>query len=158
MANKLIQKEKFDIADIILLLLNSFIFYGLGYVILSDHETGQHFLGVFTLCNALIHFVASVMIYRKDLADKNLFYLVAGLVLVFTTIAIPVQLNGNWVTLLWITEAVLLFWIGRTKKISFYELLSYPLILLAFFSLLQDWSSIYTISNRSGSALRLTPF
>jgi len=158
MANKLIQKEKFDIADIILLLLNSFIFYGLGYVILSDHETGQHFLGMFTLCNAVIHFVASVMIYRKNLADKNLFYLVAGLVLVFTTIAIPVQLNGNWVTLLWITEAVLLFWIGRTKKISFYELLSYPLILLAFFSLLQDWSSIYTISNRSGSALRLTPF
>ncbi len=158
MANKLIQKEKFEFDDVILILLNSFIFYGVGYEILSTHETGQYLLGIFTLCNAVIHLVASVIIYRQYLADKNLFYLVAGLVLVYITVSIPVQLNGNWVTLLWIAEAALLFWIGRTKKISFYEYLSYPLILLAFFSLLQDWSSIYTISNHSGSALRLTPF
>jgi hypothetical protein len=157
MANKLIQNEKFKIDDVILILLNSFIFYGVGYEILSNNETGQYFLGLFTLCNAVIHFIASLIIYRQKLADQNLFYLVGGLVLIFTTIAIPVQLNGNWVTLLWIGEATLLFWIGRTKKISLYEFISYPIIILAFFSLLQDWSSIHKSINQSESALKLLP-
>ena len=157
MANKLIQNEKFKNDDIILILLNTYIFYGVGYVILSNDEMGQSFLGLFTLCNAVIHFIASFIIYRKKLADKNLFYLVGGLVLIFTTIAIPIQLNGNWVTLLWIGEATLLFWIGRKKKISFYEFISYPIIILAFFSLLQDWSVIHKSINQSESALNLVP-
>ena len=143
LAYKLLQKEKFSIADILLLLANSFIFYGTGYALLSNHETGEQLLGLFTLGNAVIHFIVSAVIYRKELADKNLFYLIAGLVLVFITLAIPVQLDGNWVTLLWAAEAALLFWIGRTKEVTVYEWLSYPLMFLAFFSLLQDWSVSY---------------
>ena len=133
--------------DIILLMFNSFVFYGLGYSILHHDQTGSQLLGLFTLSNAVIHFVASVVIYRQQLADKNIHYLIAGLVLVFITIAIPVQLDGNWVTLMWAGESALLFWIGRTKAVSFYEKLSYPLMLLAFFSILQDWGSVYDTYN-----------
>jgi len=140
---KLLKKEKFQKLDIVLLMSNSFIFYGLGYSILVDHEIGAQLLGVFTLVNAIIHFGFSMYIHKQKLADRNLFYLVIGLVLTFITIAIPVQLNGHWVTLLWIGEAALLFWIGRTKQIPIYEKLSYPLMLLAFFSIMQDWSEVY---------------
>ncbi|WP_299685672.1 DUF2339 domain-containing protein [uncultured Dokdonia sp.] len=149
LAYKLIKNEKFGIENIVLLLFNSFIFYGLGYAILSSHETGKELVGLFTLCNAVIHFIVSIVIYRKKLADKNLFYLVAGLVLVFITITIPVQLDGNWVTLLWATEAVLLFWIGRTKQIPVYEKLSYIVMAIAFFSLIHDWSNVYGTYNTS---------
>ncbi len=140
---KLLQKEEFERLDILLLLANSFVFYGLGYNFLSNHETGTQLLGLFTLINAIIHFVVSTIVYQKKLADRNLFYLVSGLVLVFITIAIPVQLDGNWVTLLWVGEATLMFWIGRTKKVGIYELISYPLMLLAFLSLVQDWTTVY---------------
>src|ERR1043165_2437702 len=142
LAYKLIKDEKFRIDDLLLQLLNSFLFYGIGYSLLSDHATGKDLLGLFTLANACIHFGVSVVLYRRQLADKELFYLISGLVLVFITIAIPVQLDGNWVTLLWAGEAALLFWIGRTRKVAFYELLSYPLIALAFCSILQDWAKI----------------
>ena len=137
-ANKVFKKS-----DVVLLLLNSFIFYGFGYGLLNQHEFGGELLGIFTLANAVVHFAVSAMLFQKKLADRNLFYLVAGLVLIFITIAIPVQLDGNWVTLLWALEAALLFWIGRTKNIAFYEKLSYPLMLLAFLSLLQDWEMGY---------------
>ena len=113
---KLRRKEKFDTNDIILLLGNSFVFYGIGYALLENHTTGEQLLGLFTLCNAFIHLIVSAVIYRQKLADRNLFYLVSGLVLVFITIAFLVQLDGNWVTLLWVGEAALLFWIARTKK------------------------------------------
>jgi hypothetical protein len=136
---KLIQKEKFGKSDIWLLLSNSFVFYGFGYAIFNSHETSNQLLGAFTLCNAIIHFVVSAIIYRNKLADRNLFFMIAGLVLVFITITIPVQLDGNWVTMLWAGEAALMFWIGRTKNVAAYEGLSYPLIFLTFFSLAGDW-------------------
>jgi len=157
LAYKLIQKEKFDMADIRLLLTNSFIFYGFGYAILDNHETGTQLLGLFTLSNALIHFIISAIIYKQKLSDKNVFYLVSGLVLVFITITIPVQLNGNWVTLLWAGEAAMLFWIGRTKQVPLYEKLSYPLMTLAFFSIFQDWSNVYSNYNAELPKTRIRP-
>ena len=158
LAYKLLRKEKFEIWDIMLLLANSFVFYGIGYAILSGYKTGEQLLGLFTLGNALVHFVVSAVIYRQKLADRNLFFLVAGLVLVFITIAIPVQLNGNWVTLLWVSEAALVFWIGRTKDVPAYEILSYPLILLALLSLFHDWLTSYHIYFSEKSYERIIPF
>ena len=143
LAYKLLRKEKFEASDIILLLANSFIFYGIGYAILNDHDTGEQLLGLFTLCNAILHFIVSAIIFRQKSVDRNLFFLVSGLVLVFITIAIPVQLDGNWVTLLWAGEAALLFWLGRSKYLPVYEKLSYPLMFLAFFSIVQDWMTVY---------------
>jgi hypothetical protein len=140
---KLRRKEKFDTGDILLLIFNSFLFFGCGYFILKSRASAEQLLGLFTLESAVIHFTVGWIIYNQKLADRNLFYFIAGLVLVFVTMAIPIQLNGNWVTLIWGGEAALLFWIGRSKKVWMYEKLSYPLILLAFFSLVQDWMLLY---------------
>ncbi len=138
LAYKLVQREKYDLSDVVMLLLNSFIFYGIGYTILQDHELGQHQLGLFTLINALIHLGVSSLVWSYRLADRNLFYLVSGVGLIFTILAIPVQLDGNWVTLLWAGEAALLFWIGRTRKAPIYEYLGYLLFILSFSSLVHD--------------------
>jgi hypothetical protein len=154
---KIAQNEKFSTGDVVLLLANSFIFYGIGYSILNSHHNGEQLLGLFTLCNAVIHFVVSVIIYKKKLVDKNLFFLVAGLVLVFLTIAIPVQLDGHWVTLSWVFEATLLFYIGRTKNAWIYEKLSYPLLFIAFFSLVQDWLGNYDNYSPGLPGSRISP-
>ena len=157
LAYKLLQKEKFDKDDILLLVVNSFIFYGIGYALLDTNTTGKQLLGLFTLVNAIIHFIVSVIIYRQKLADKNPFYLISGLVLVFITITIPVQLDGNWVTLLWAAEAALLFWIGRTRKVSFYEKLSYALMILALISIAHDWLTLYDVYDPEKPATRIRP-
>tara|TARA_R110002050_G_scaffold228457_3_gene364073 strand:- start:6491 stop:8848 length:2358 start_codon:yes stop_codon:yes gene_type:complete len=154
---KLLQKEKFGITDVILLLLNSMIFFGLGYSILNNHEAGKQLLGLFTLINALIHFVVGFLIYRQKLADVNLFYFIIGLVLVFITIAVPVQLDGNWVTLLWAGEATLLFWLGRSKHVTIYEQLSFPLMLLAVLSIFEDWSWVYSVYDPVDSGTKIRP-
>lgn len=143
LAFKLLKSEQFKVGDIILILLNSFIFYGFGIAFLYGYENGESYLGLFTLANALIHFAVTLFIYKKKLADRKLFFLTSGFVLTFITIAIPVQLDGNWVTLIWAVEAALLFWIGRTKKVSFYEHLSYIMVVLAIFSLIMDWTNTY---------------
>jgi len=157
-AYKLIQKEAFKRLDIFLLMANSSVFYGLGYSILSETQVEGSFLGLFTLVNAIIHFAFALYIHKQKLADRKLFYLILVLVLTFITIAIPVQLNGHWVTLLWIGEATLLFWIGRTKQIPMYEKIALPLMCIAFGSILQDWDEAYTYMSAYTLDDWLTPF
>tara|TARA_R110002051_G_scaffold5108_4_gene27390 strand:+ start:13604 stop:15967 length:2364 start_codon:yes stop_codon:yes gene_type:complete len=154
LAFKLIKSEKFQVADIVLIMLNSFIFYGFGIAWLYDYEGGEFYLGLFTLFNALIHFAITVLIFKRKLADRKLFFLTSGFVLTFITIAVPVQLDGNWVTLIWAFEAALLFWIGRTKKVSFYEYLSYILATLSIFSLSMDWSETYSWLSSTGNEVK----
>lgn len=155
LAYKLSREKTFDAPDIILLLSNSFIFFGTGYAVLLGHAAGKHMVGLFTLANACIHFAVSLLIYRQKSSDRNLFYLVTGLALLFVTITIPVQLSDRWVTFLWAGEAALLFWIGRTKQASFYENLSGILVCLAMISLLIDWNWMY--SDQFGHYTDATP-
>ncbi|WP_316798027.1 DUF2339 domain-containing protein [Pedobacter frigidisoli] len=143
LAYKITKQETFEFGDVVILLLNSFIFYGIGYFILAQNKNSVELLGLFTLANAVIHFVVSLIIYKNKLADKNLFYLILAMVITFITIAAPVQLNGGWVTIFWTVEAAVLFYLARAKHIAIYEKLSFPLIFLAFISLLQDWTTYY---------------
>ncbi len=157
LAYKLVKKEIFNGSDIVLVLLNSFIFYTLGYFILTTQYHNVAVVGFFTFCNAVWHYMVSTYIYKQKLADRNLFFLIAGLVLVFITITFPVLLDGNWVTLFWACEAALLYWIGTTQKVPIYEKLSYPLMLLAFISLLQDWLVRYEENYTEQSLSNFTP-
>ena len=143
LAYKVAKKEIFGLSDVVIILLNSFIYYGIGYFILLGNKNSAELLGLFTLANAVIHFVVSLIIYKKQLADRNLFYLILAMVITFITMAAPVQINGGWVTIFWTVEAAVLFYLARVKNIAIYEKLSFPLIFLAFFSLLQDWTTYY---------------
>ncbi len=139
LAYKFYKNEKFEVLDILFLLANSFIFFGAGYALWYHTAPWDTALGIFSLANAIIHFIVSFVVFKRQFSDKNMFHLVVGLVFIFLTITIPVQLDGNWVTLLWIFEAVLLYWIGAKNNINFYKKLSYPLVYLSFISLLIDW-------------------
>lgn len=158
MAYKLLKKEPFGVFDVISIVVNSFFYFGIGYACLNHGDTSL-FLGLFTVLNALIHFIFSAAVFRTNVMDRKLFYLLFAMVMSFITIAVPVQLEGNWVTLLWSAEAFLLFYIGRAKAVKFYEYIGYILGVLATISLLEDWSESYYVSNWDDTAfLQWTPF
>lgn len=143
-AYKFLNLKKYNVGDVSVLIINALIFFGIGYGLLENHEIGSQVLGIFSVANAFIHFVAATIINRRKLADRNLFYLIVGLVLVCLTLAIPIQLDGHWVTIMWSGEALVLFLIGRSKQVSFYEYIAYLLVLIAGVSLVQDWDYGYT--------------
>jgi len=145
MSYKIVKQEKFGVIDIVRLLSNSFIFFAIGYGLLNNYAYSDY-LGMFTLANALVHLVFSYIVFRNKLLDRKLFYLLIAMVLTFITIAVPVQLEGSWVTLSWSAEAALLFIIGRYKAVRFYEWLGAILISLSVFSLLEDWSHTYYVT------------
>ncbi len=140
---KLIAKEEFNAEIVVLVLLNSFIFYGFGYALLESRDAFKPLLGAFTLINALFNFGLALVIHRYRLGDRQNFYLAMALAVTFVTIAVPVQFEGNWVTLIWMAEALMLFWIGRTKQLAVYENLAYPLMFLGAVSLLNVWQTAF---------------
>ena len=142
LANKLVRKEAFNPLDSLSVILNSLIYFGLVYHFLEDLEGGLTWQGLFTLGNAILHFGVVYFIRKRKLDDPNTFYIIIGLVILFLTIAIPVQLEGSWVTIVWSVEAAILFVIGLRNKVRFYEFTSYLIMFVAFFSLVEDWYSI----------------
>ncbi len=143
LAYKLVSHQTVAIENISLILANSFIFYGIGYSLFESRDGFENYLGLFTVGNAAIHFVFAFAVSRLKSVSTDLVYLLSALVLTFITIAVPVQLDGQIVTLVWTAEAAILFWIGRTKQIQLYEYYSFPLMFLGLMSLLFDWLNTY---------------
>ena len=137
---KLWAKDTFTIGDILILLSNTLLFYSLGLSFTFENVFAQtrDYLTVFTLANALFHFL--VYYYTRSRgASKELKYLSLILAISFGTLTIPIYFEGVWITLFWAMEAGGLFWVGRTKKIRMYEMLSYIVLPLATFSLWTNW-------------------
>ena len=137
---KLWAKDTFTIGDILILLSNTLLFYSLGLSFTFENVFAQtrNYLTVFTLANALFHFL--VYYYTRSRgASKELKYLSLILAISFGTLTIPIYFEGVWITLFWAMEAGGLFWVGRTKKIRMYEVISYIVLPLATFSLWTNW-------------------
>ena len=143
LAYKLVKKEIFDELNVMMVLLNSFLFYGLGIAILMRHESLNDYKALFTLINGVIHVAIAALLYFLKTEDKKFHILSVGLAISYFTLYVPIELDGRWITFLWIFEAALLFWIGRTKASRIYEFFAYPLMLLGFASLIINWVDVY---------------
>ncbi|WP_373941278.1 DUF2339 domain-containing protein [Polaribacter sejongensis] len=106
-------------------------------VILKDLES--NFTGLFTLLLAFYNVVYATILYKKFGLDKNAIYILIGLVLTFVTLTIPIQFNGNQITLFWAAEVVLLFWLSKKSKIESFKLGAIIVQVLSIISLLLDW-------------------
>lgn len=127
--------------DILFLLSNSFIFYGLGYNTIYNSESFASHVGLFTLLNAILHAGVCFLLYKRNAVDQALRRLITGLAISFLTIALLVWMTGHWLTIFWILEAAVLFMVARFSKRPFYERMSYPIFVLALISLIIDWGN-----------------
>jgi len=141
--HKRTSKTPLSYFDTIVLFANAFVFYWICSVVFSNQKSHKSYLGLMTIGHALLHTAIGGVMHLKNWGDKALKYISIITVVTLLTIAIPAQFDGHWITLLWTMEAAALFWIGRNKNIPAFELLAYPLILLAFLSNSNDLSSGY---------------
>jgi hypothetical protein len=148
-AYKYYKEIDFKINDIILLSLNSFVYFLAGYSLLVNESNWERYLGMFTLLNAFVHLAFCYFVSKKKQFDPNLIYFLGGLVISFVTLSIPVQLNGNWVTLLWVFEATIFAYIGSKYNIKFYNKLFLAFLIISTLSLIDDWS-FYETKNLLG--------
>jgi uncharacterized membrane protein len=134
--------QKFAAVEISLLLSNSFLYLGSGLYFLKYIHKGDY-QGLFVIALAVFNFICAYMFYKKKQVDKNLIFLLIALVLTFVSLAGPVQLDGNYITLFWASELVILYWLGTKSNLSILKNASLIVLVLTFVSLFMDWEANY---------------
>ena len=142
--NNLRTKGVFSGIELGILASNTFLFYGAGMVVLEEFH--PELKGLFTTALGLLNFGYAWFLFKKFGQDKSAVYLLIGLTLTFITLAIPIQFEGNFITLFWSAEAVILMWLAQKSKISTYRFASIIVHLLMIISLIMDWNAIYSSS------------
>ena len=140
---KLWRKESYKIQEVLVLLINAVIYYIVGQAVLKASTTGVSAVTIFTLSNALLHFSAGFWILNKPVQDKSLYLFLVGLGISFLTISIPVAFKGNWITIFWSFEAVVLGLVAYRSSRGIYLTLSNVLIVLTLISLVMDWEDVF---------------
>lgn len=140
--NNVKEKRKFKGYEFGLLLSTTALFYAVGMSIfhLSNNTNMQ---GLFTVLLGVFNLLFAYPLYKRNSVDKSLIYLLIGMVLTFVSLAAPVQLSGNYITLFWGTEMVLLLWLSQKSGIKFIQLSSLVIFGLTLISLFMDWVQIY---------------
>ena len=135
-------KIKFEAMEILMLLSNTFLYYSAGMRILQGEAVDQ-FQGLFTAALGAFNFIFAYSLYKNQNVDRNLVFMLIGLVLTFISLAAPIQLEGNYITLFWAAEAVLLLWLGQKSGIQLIKIASVMVNFLMIISLVMDMKQIY---------------
>jgi uncharacterized membrane protein len=140
--NNLREGNKFTALDFSLILSNAALYFAAGLAIVKQYQEGLY-TGLFTVVNSIFFFGFAFVLYKREKIDRNLVYLLIGLVLTFISLSAPIQLKGNNITLFWAAEAVLLLWLSQKSGIRIMRTGSLIVMVLMWVSLVMDWNNIY---------------
>src|SRR6266404_1547414 len=121
--------------DIVVVLANSFAYLGALYVMLWPQDRWPLTLLVLALSGG--HLLVARLVPRGKAGESPLVRLLfAGLALAFATLAIPIRLEGKWITLGFAVEGAVLVWTGFRSMAGFLRAGGYFLLALAAVRLL----------------------
>jgi uncharacterized membrane protein len=143
LSNHIKRPQQFTRYDFALLLAINSSYYAAGMILLQYWNNGE-WQGLFTAFMAVLNCTLGWIFYKQKKFDRNFVYLLIGLTLSFISLAAPVQLEGNYITLFWAAEVVLLFWFYQQSGIKLVKFTASIVFVLALISLLMDWAQVYS--------------
>lgn len=98
-----------EIQDVLLVVLNTAFFLSASLENLHEYDSWH---GLFTVFLALLYLLLSLFLQKRKAGDLLLLYAFLGTGLSLVTIAIPLQMDGDWRAVFWLAEAAILFYCG----------------------------------------------
>ena len=116
-----------------LLLINPYVFFATSYFLLN----GKHheWMGAFAIGMALVFAGAAKLLLDRRATTRAELLLMIGVALTFVTLAIPIQLKSNWITIAWAVEGVAILWTGIEMKSQRLRAIAHGLFGLAILKL-----------------------
>jgi uncharacterized membrane protein len=112
-----VKSSSVDELDFLLGLANSFAYFVALYVMLWPKDRGP--LTLLALALSAGHLTVALAIPPpKSGASPMMRFLYAGLALTFATLAIPLRLDGKWITLAFSVEGAVLVWTGFRSAVA----------------------------------------
>ena len=135
-------ERKFGVFEIMMLASNTFLYYVAGMIILNKFYS-YNFLGLFTALIGIFNLGFSLVLFRNKSVSSILRYFLVGFGVGFVSLIAPVQLHGNYITLFWAIEFVLLFWLSEKSGLALLKIFSFSVLFVLLWSILLDWVKYY---------------
>ena len=119
--------------DFWLLLINPYAFFATSYFLLNGNH--HDWMGVFAIGMALVYAGAAKVLLDRRATTRAEMLLLIGVALTFVTLAIPIQLKSNWITIAWAVEGVAILWTGIEMKSQRLRAIAHGLFGLAILKL-----------------------
>jgi uncharacterized membrane protein len=129
------KRERADEHDVAIVLLNTFAYSGALFVLLWPQDKWPLTLLFLALAAAHVG-VARFLPVLQEGKSSALRLLFAGVALTFLTLAIPIRLEGKWITLSFSVEGALLVWTGFRTTSNFLRQSGYLLLAISALRLL----------------------
>ena len=140
--NNIRQKKIFNAFDFIVVLSINFLFYLAATFILSYWNNGNY-NGLFTASLGIFNLLLVLGFKQKKTIDPNFLTLLIGLALTFISLTAPVQFKGNYVTLFWAAETVILFLLFQRTRTVQLKIASLIIAIFMLGSLGITWLQVY---------------
>src|SRR5690606_26064783 len=95
--NNVVHKNKFATYEIGAVLSSTALYFAIGCHII--HRINPDFMGLFSITLGFINILFAYTIYKKYRFDKNIIYALIGLALTLATVTLPIQFEGNYITI-----------------------------------------------------------
>jgi uncharacterized membrane protein len=115
------------------ILTSAFYFWHCYYMIDSKYHS---FLGLFAVLMSGFFLSLAIALIKKVKIPTTMFGVMVGISLTFLTIAIPIQLDGNYITLSWAIQSSILIFLSFKLNYTKMRLGSYAIMLLTLFRIL----------------------
>ena len=133
--------RKLSVYHAILLLTNNLFLLASCLRLLNDVTPDMR--GIAVILMALFNAAAMIGLYKTKKIDTGLIYLLIAIILSLVTLAIPIQLEGNAITMFWAAETVILIWLWKRSKIKTFSYGFVVVLALVLVSYAMDLSSFY---------------
>jgi uncharacterized membrane protein len=142
-ANNIRENKRFIASDFGILLANTALFFAAGLFFIYKMQA-DNYRGLFTAAMGIFNLGASFILFRRQRVDRNVLYLLTGITLTFVSLTAPIQLHGNYITLFWASECVLLYWLYQRSQLGVILMSSFIVWAAMLVSLVMDWANIYS--------------
>lgn len=148
MVNHLKRDAQLKSYDFIILLVINLVYYSAGLTIF-EQAGWLDYKGFFTASLGIINLVLAYVLFKRKGVEKNFVYLLIGLTITYISLTAPVQLKGNYITLFWAAESVLLLWLYQKSFIKMLKVSAVLVSALMLISLFMDWGQLYVTGGSS---------
>ncbi len=128
------RQESTSFEAIYLLAANAFVFFATTYHLFNP--TYHDWMGVFAIVMAIVYAGVAKLLFGRHVSGKMEALTLVGISLTFVTIAIPIQLRANWITIAWAVEALAMLWAGIQVRSQRLRITACLLFALSMFRLL----------------------
>jgi uncharacterized membrane protein len=108
--HNIVHRRRASAPELILAFLNAGIYFAASYFLL-EYKYGDY-LGLFSLAMGGAYVALAYLTNARHAEDRFLVWVFLGLAATFVTLAVPIQLKQNWITVGWAIEGAVLAYIG----------------------------------------------